>query len=202
MFNSYVVVPPVTGWLAIELDKEIIDYLWNQIDESNVSVKDQLAGHITSSLSLKDKDDFFANNVLIPAAEKYYNNFRVTKPTHIKCNSLILNDFWVNFQKKHEFNPLHDHGGMFSFVIWMKIPTKSEEQNKLEFLKDQKKPVASSFELTYVDTSGRLAGFVYPMNPDMEGKMLFFPSFFKHSVYPFYECDDTRISISGNLYYT
>ena len=29
--------------------------------------------------------------------------------------------------------------------------------------------------------------------------MLFFPAKLMHSVYPFYECDKERISISGNI---
>ena len=41
-----------------------------------------------------------------------------------------LQQIWVNYQKQGEFNPLHDHGGVYSFVIWMKIPTKHFEQNK------------------------------------------------------------------------
>jgi len=40
------------------------------------------------------------------------------------------------------------------------------------------------------------------MDPELEGKMLFFPAQMKHAVHPFYECDEDRVSISGNLYYT
>ena len=41
-----------------------------------------------------------------------------------------LTDLWVNYQYKHEFNPLHDHSGVYSFVIWMKIPTSFSDQKK------------------------------------------------------------------------
>ena len=34
-----------------------------------------------------------------------------------------LREMWVNYQKQHEFNPLHYHSGIYSFVVWMKIPT-------------------------------------------------------------------------------
>ena len=37
------------------------------------------------------------------------------------------------------------------------------------------------------------------MNPDKEGTMLFFPAKLQHCVYPFYNCDEDRISISGNI---
>ena len=30
--------------------------------------------------------------------------------------------------------------------------------------------------------------------------MVFFPSMFRHTAYPFYSSDETRVSISGNLW--
>ena len=33
-----------------------------------------------------------------------------------------------------------------------------------------------------------------------EGRMLLFPASLMHSVYPFYNCDKERISISGNIF--
>ena len=46
---------------------------------------------------------------------------------------------------------------------------------------------------------GHDTGSIYEMSPEMEGIMLFFPSELNHAVYPFYNCDEERISISGNL---
>lgn len=206
MLSYYAITPPVTGWLEIDLEKEIVDYLWKQIDKSTVSVKDQLAGHISSSFALEDEEEYFQRNVLQEAANKYSESFSAStgyrNVNHVSSgNGLALNGFWVNYQKKHEFNPPHDHGGLFSFVVWMKIPTDSEEQKKLDFLKGTVKPIVSNFDMNYIDTTGGVASYIYEMSPEMEGKMLFFPSKFKHAVYPFYESDDDRITISGNLYY-
>ena len=39
----------------------------------------------------------------------------------------------------------------------------------------------------------------YEMAPSREGTMLFFPSKLLHAVYPFYNCDKERVSISGNI---
>ena len=140
MFRCKPTVPPVTGWLEISLERNIIDYLNTRIDASiaeDDSVKDQLAGHISSSLNLIDKDDFFTNNVLLKCAEQYYQAFPAYPSRNINhastTNNLVLNDWWVNFQKKHEYNPTHGHGGLYSFVVWMKIPTDNKEQSKLEF---------------------------------------------------------------------
>tara|TARA_E500000331_G_scaffold100131_1_gene96941 strand:- start:458 stop:1084 length:627 start_codon:yes stop_codon:yes gene_type:complete len=207
MFKS--VTPPITGWLEVDVDKPTLEYLNERIDAAHSEifyedVKNRLAGHISSSLSLVDVDNKFHNNFLIECANEYDKAFphahRIVNHTNTSRN-LVLNGFWVNYQNKHEFNPPHNHGGVFSFVIWIKIPTYHKDQSNLEFLKGQGHSVASSFEMSYTDTTGRTCPYIYEMNPDMEGKMLFFPSALKHSVYPFYECDDTRISISGNLYY-
>ena len=39
----------------------------------------------------------------------------------------------------------------------------------------------------------------YHLSPKDEGIMLFFPSTLYHMVHPFYDCDEERISVSGNI---
>jgi hypothetical protein len=201
------ITPPITGWLEIDLDENIITYLNELIDQSkidNISMKGNLAGHISSSLALKDKEDYLMDNLLIECANEYDKAFPSANKivNHIGTTQrLLISALWVNFQKKHEFNPMHDHSGVFSFVIWMKIPTDWKEQAKLPFMEGQKHSSVSNFEITYPDTDGTLKEDYYQMSPEMEGKMLFFSSRLKHGVYPFYESDGTRISISGNLMY-
>ena len=188
--------PPTLGWLEVALDKEHIDYLWKCIDkakETNYSVKDTLAGHITNSFEMVDENDWFFNNVLVSCLNKHREVYG------IGVESMFLESFWVNFQKQHEYNPPHNHGGDFSFVVWMKIPTRSAEQHKLEFLRGHRKPNASNFQFSYLDINGKQRQYPYLMNPSMEGMMLFFSADLIHSVNPFYECDEDRISISGNL---
>ena len=46
-------------------------------------------------------------------------------------SQLVLDKFWVNYQYKTEFNPYHDHSGVYSFAIWLKIPYDWEDQHKL-----------------------------------------------------------------------
>ena len=188
--------PPTLGWLEVALDKEHIDYLWKCIEkakEDNLSVKNTLAGHITNSFEMVDENDWFFNNVLVSCLNKHREVYG------IGVESMFLESFWVNFQKQHEYNPPHNHGGDFSFVVWMKIPTRSAEQHKLEFLRGHRKPNASNFQFSYLDINGKQRQYPYLMNPSMEGMMLFFSADLIHSVNPFYECDEDRISISGNL---
>ena len=46
---------------------------------------------------------------------------------------------------------------------------------------------------------GTIKHHIYKLDPSMEVMMLFFPAELFHQVYPFYECDEERISISGNI---
>ena len=41
--------------------------------------------------------------------------------------------------------------------------------------------------------------YTYHLSPEYEGMMLFFPSRLDHMVYPFYDCDEDRITVSGNI---
>ena len=112
-----------------------------------------------------------------------------------------MDSFWVNFQKQHEFNPMHNHSGVYSFVVFMKIPTDWKEQHEIPFVKDSNAPKASDFEFVYTDVMGNVTGYTYSLDSSFEGIMLFFPAEMMHMVYPFYNCEEERITISGNIVY-
>ena len=50
-----------------------------------------------------------------------------------------------------------------------------------------------------MDIVGKMSNYVYEMSPECEGTMLFFPAELIHQVYPFFECDEERITIAGNI---
>ena len=41
--------------------------------------------------------------------------------------------------------------------------------------------------------------FNIPLSPEDEGRMLFFPSWLYHQVFPFYGTEVERVTISGNI---
>ena len=107
---------------------------------------------------------------------------------------------WVNFQRENEFNPLHDHAGVLSFVIWMRVPYESTDQEKLDIAqRSNSKHDVGNFAFSYSDILGSTRSFLYPMGKDKEGMVVIFPSKLKHQVFPFYNCKEERVSISGNL---
>ena len=197
-----VVCPPNLGWLECNLTQQEIDYVWRCVNNKKGSYKSSLAGNINSSFALEDKDNWFFNNTLIDLIQAYGDTFANlgNKISLTKNYGYCLNDWWVNYQKQHEFNPLHNHHGVYSFVIWLKIPTRFEEQKKLDIANDSNSNCISNFAFAYKDILGGDEMIHYEMSPEMEGKMLFFPSAIKHQVYPFYNCKEERISVSGNIW--
>ena len=125
------------GWIETELDKPYIDFLWMILKEGKEKgddAKGDLAGNISNSFGINDKQDYFFENVLKHHIQGYVDEYGmhpfVSQTNDEKVNFNLMN-FWANYQYKHEFNPFHRHGGVYSFVIWLKIPYHWEEQNKL-----------------------------------------------------------------------
>tara|TARA_Y100000356_G_scaffold17794_1_gene12613 strand:- start:39 stop:689 length:651 start_codon:yes stop_codon:yes gene_type:complete len=196
-----VIRPSVLGWIEKKLSDKEMEYLWKCIDNRKESVKHELAGQIHDSNLLIDKSDWFFINTLKPLLEKYtteFGNLGANIPVS-QTHPYYLHSFWVNYQKQNEFNPVHNHGGVYSFVIWMKIPTKHFEQNKNLISLKSNNHAISTFQFHFLDILGQSINHTYEMNPKMEGTILFFPSQLHHCVYPFYNCDEDRISISGNI---
>ena len=182
-----------------KLPKDILDTLWRYIGKATDRLNHKLAGNIDESLILEDEEDTLLL-FLTPVVERYLNTVRVKISDYDRIsNELKLESLWVNYQKQHEFNPLHNHFGLISFVIWMKIPTDWKEQHELPFAKNSNGPLASDFQFTYTDILGHVQDYPIPMDSEKEGVILLFPSRLRHQVYPFYNCDKERISISGNI---
>ena len=81
----------------------------------------------------------------------------------------------------------------------MKIPTHWKEQHALPFSANSNCPCASDFQFLLGQGDGRVKTFRIPLNPEDKGRMLFFPAWITHQVLPFYECEEERITISGNI---
>ena len=167
---------PNIGVVEGMLPKEIMDNIWKLVNESKKkpeNMKSELAGNINSSIRLDTTnpllEDFMQK--VLPAfignhIESYGAPWRQVMKEGDQWN---LESFWVNFQKKHEFNPPHDHGGVYSFVIWLQIPTSYEEQRKLPIAVDSNADNhISNFAFTYTDILGKVKTFAYNMENEAE----------------------------------
>ena len=196
-----VIHPHALGWLEKKLSEKEMEYLWRCIDSRKESHKHRLAGQIHESNLLIDKNNWFFDKTIRPLLDKYgaeFGNLGSVAPVNQR-HPYYLRQMWVNYQKEGEFNPNHIHGGIYSFVVWMKIPTKHSEQNKNPISLRSNSHEISTFKFHFLNILGEICPYTYEMNPEMEGTILFFPAKLLHCVHPFYNCDEDRISISGNI---
>ena len=124
------------GWLEYKLGEEEMKYVWKCIEKKQEDCKRILAGNIDSSFHLKDEDDWFFENTIRPLIHRYKEDFRnLGDPVPVnQKHPYHISRWWVNYQKQNEFNPMHDHTGVYSYVIWMKsLPTFSN-RIKMKYL--------------------------------------------------------------------
>ena len=182
-----------------EVDTKIIDYLKTQIKNKKEleNANNTLAGHIQDEYLIKVINDY--SNYICNCIGK--NNItRNHLNTIVVLNKncpIFLDRSWINFQKKHEFNPLHDHTGIFSFIIFMQIPYKLKEEFKVYPVTNGRYTSCLSFSHTNI--YGDIVEKVCSVDESYLYKMLIFPAKLKHMVYPFYTSDKERITVSGNI---
>jgi len=186
-----------------KLPQDIVDRLWDYVGKAKVNFNDNLAGNIGESLILEDEDNYFMRYVVGPIAQMYVDHAHSVTWVQKNCTTtpknISLSRFWVNFQNQNEFNPVHNHSGIVSFVIWMKIPTEWKDQHALPISANSNAPSASDFQFHYSDILGNHQDYRIMMGENQEGWILVFPAQLRHQVYPYYNCDEQRVSISGNI---
>ena len=197
----------IKPWLDLRLSKEIMDHLWVCINGEQTDAKWDLAGNISKSKFIKDRNNLFFSKTLQVVTEYHYcrdswtNYFEIKVAKSKPLPEFVLDTFWVNYQKQYEFNPPHQHsdGTGFSFVVFMKIPTHWKEQHALPISANSNSPCASDFQFLLGQENKQVAPTRIHLSPEDEGRMLFFPAWVSHQVFPFYECEEERITVSGNI---
>lgn len=155
--------------------------------------------HLTAS-----RNDVF--NLVLPLAHQYVREFNYqSKIDRLGIRDrgqpleLGLGGLWVNYQQKGEFNPVHQHDGVFSFVIWLQIPYAiSLEQRQAPG--QGKQTSSGDFHFHYTDTLGAIRTHMMQIDQASRNTICLFPAELHHVVYPYYSTQDLRISVSGNLH--
>ncbi len=199
---------PAQGFLEFELTDEEILPLTQEIEDiqknefNAESFNHGLAGNIKKEFILR-KSRSYVNDLLLPILWKYMETFGENLYTKVLKNGTTyeLDNFWVNFQEKYEFNPTHYHTGVFSFVLWINLPyTKEKEERYFEQI-SPKETKNGHFSFYYTNALGIIENYTFLTDKSMEKKGIIFPSVLNHCVYPFFTSDDYRISVSGNFVY-
>ncbi len=114
--------PPI---YSTTLDINFINFLKKLVDNARIEASSRglhLAGNINEQINLnldKSSEIEFTNEFykhVLLALDKFK---QYPLGSNIKCNMGIP---WINFQKAGEFNPLHNHAGDLSVVVYVDIP--------------------------------------------------------------------------------
>ena len=180
------------------LNKEIIDI---HEDDSNIlKMNDNLAGQITKEYQITTSLPLL-NPFLEEMGRAYQKEWKYYPKENPNNNKLTVESVWVNMQKKLEVNPLHNHDGTLSFVAWLYVPFKLEDERNVENCKNSRTvELASTFQFVYTTALGTIANCPMFVESGWEAKIIMFPAKLLHIVYPFQTSDDYRISIAGNLH--
>ena len=180
------------------LNKEIVD-IYND-DSNTMKMNTALAGQITKEYQIT-KSLSLLNPFLEEMGRGYQKNWNYYPKENPNNNELTVESVWVNMQKKLEVNPLHNHDGTLSFVAWLYVPFKLEDERNMENCKNSRTvELASTFQFVYTTALGTIANCPMFVESGWEARIVMFPSKLLHIVYPFQTSDDYRISIAGNLH--
>jgi len=180
------------------LNQEIVDIHTN--DKDIIRMNEALAGQITKEYQITKSLPLLSPYLeeMGRAYQKEWNYFPKENPND---NKLKVESVWVNMQKKLEVNPLHNHDGTLSFVAWLHVPFKLEDERNMPNCKNSRTvELASTFQFVYNTTIGTIANCPMFVESGWEAKIVMFPAKLLHMVYPFQTSDDYRISIAGNLH--
>jgi len=150
------------------------------------------------------KTENIIKNKVLDLIEIHENKFRMFDQVFnfmapVKTPRLEFERIWINAQRQGEFIPLHQHSGIYSFVIWVQMPYTIEEQRTKCMNPILVKERTALFEFVFINSLGKLENFRIPVDKSYEGYVAIFPAELSHQVYPFYNSDGLRISISGNI---
>jgi|10_taG_2_1085330.scaffolds.fasta_scaffold108427_2 hypothetical protein len=196
--------------LSTVMPQFLFEKLKKIISEKNEPHNNHLAGNIVREESFRQHipifEEFFSNTIQMysPFTQIYIPQLlrRRLQRTEDKVR-LVMKDLWVNHMKQYEFNPIHQHEGCFSFIVFVKIPFKIEEMHKIApgVKGNLNSAGAVSFFHQGSDKTDEFftEEIIFP-DERWEGKILVFPASLHHSVNPFYGTEESRITVSGNIY--
>ena len=159
------------------------------------SYNKKLAGHLNHQFLYKVETQNWFYKEIHPILNAYRNGHCKFHGIKDLAVELKFDDLWVNYMKPGDFNPLHTHGGDYSFVLFLDVPEKLSKEQK-DFEGTSMKPGMLGFEYTQqAKPPWATTGVV--VKPET-GDFFMFPALLQHWVAPF-KSNVTRISVSGNM---
>jgi|TARA_A100001015_G_scaffold306595_1_gene401136 hypothetical protein len=212
-------VLPAVYVLETQMPQKMVDDVNDYMDEyredkNKQSLASTLVGQIDKGEQLlldhNDKRMVEYNNFICSLSAEYINNFAAAG-NPLKCAKKVeIDETWSVHSYDGDYNPIHDHGTKtlmgISTTAWTKVPSQIGA-----------KAIANSPSYSLYNESGHSDGCIsfqygrvsvldserlapaqsFVMTPEV-GKLLIFPSWLQHMVYPF-KGDGERRTIASNL---
>jgi len=180
-----------TGYVSIVNKSKLIEYV---LQEESHASGEQLSNHggwQSSSMSQQNCPVIFNDLIseVYKNVEEYYQTIGVNR-------SPELGNFWINVNRKHNYNSEHLHPhSLASVCVYLKVPKGNA--GSLKFIRDD---VFHSIWDMHHTPSNTETYSTYAVAPE-EQQIVIFPAYVRHMVMPNLtnDQDDARISLAFNF---
>ena len=210
---------PAALMLQHRISDEVVTHLNKYLDdlkksEHRKSAADFLVGQIHQGEQLNMD---YMDNLLTPFVQivenlgmAYLRHFVEYTKSPLRPKKISIDKLWSVHSYEGDYNPIHDHLTTskmgISFTTWTKVPDqilKPEEEESLRYdLYDDSGAIDGFINFTY---GLNQTGDPESLRPSQSryvkpepGKLLMFPSWMQHCVYPFFG-EGERRTVAGNL---
>jgi hypothetical protein len=201
---EYVELTYQLGYVIDDVPAPILELIRSHCEKAEdlgMTYKGHLVGQIQSSWEVKFDDELVPLVDYLSTLASEYETSTGKQEAPVGTRKLFRHqDFWLNHQRKTQFQPAHTHSADYSFVVWLKVPYDIEEEFNQDFVGQARESWAGCFSfLNPGPFSCAVNPTRLPVDRTYEGKIVLFPSKLTHIVYPFYTSDEVRVSFAGNL---
>lgn len=192
-YSPQFLVSPLHTSLPDRMLKDLIKLTNRYVEDKNsTDYSDNLAGQIKQGrqveLALDEVSEKF-RDLLLDLSISYIDSQSNRGQSEMEPYEVSFVDMWIVSQREKDFNPIHQHGGELSGIVYLKVPAQINPgkfpEGYLEFVYGRSKPET-------LDFNGSRA--VLPV----VGDVYIFPAWLQHIVYPFYG-EGERRSLSFNI---
>lgn len=164
----------------------------NNADIQRTNVGGMLAGYVEKQLRINLSEE--EHSLFFDHIAEHLTMYLGGSLTDIKRQyHLINNSLWVNIQGPGEFNPIHNHTGTLSGVIYIDVPIAIKNERGESTSPTSFRNFGEIF-FSY-GTLGETFFYMLPQNQ----QILIFPAGLHHGVHPF-QSNVHRISVAFNLF--
>ena len=199
-------------WMEDRMVNDLNKYLDAKHNKDGEDFSSHLVGQISHGEQLKiDTEDKLIQpfvKFVTQLSRTYIDQFCKSIGTPFLDRIPHVHSLWSVHSYERDYNPLHDHGTDtqmgISFTTWTKIPKQIEDNNEFsaQNLYNSSGCCDGFLQFHFGQTSIRGLEELRPplcktIKPEV-GKLIFFPSWAQHTVYPF-EGKGERRTVAGNL---